>query len=59
MCQDTKESETTVSKYYIQFIITKDYYACTSSSYNTNWVKAQRQPYNFKICQDAKSKRQL
>ena len=25
-------------------VITKDYYACTSSPYNTNWVKAQRQP---------------
>ena len=25
-------------------IITKDYYACTSSPYNTNWVKAQRGP---------------
>ena len=26
-------------------VITKDYYACTSSPYNTNWVKGQRQPY--------------
>ena len=25
-------------------VINKDYYACTSSPYNTNWVKAQRQP---------------
>ena len=25
-------------------VITKDYYACTSSPYNMNWVKAQRQP---------------
>ena len=25
-------------------IITKDYYACTSSPYNMNWVKEQRGP---------------
>ena len=25
-------------------VMTKDYYACTSSPYNTYWVKAQRQP---------------
>ena len=29
-------------------VITKDYYACTSSPYNTNWVKVLRQPYNIK-----------
>ena len=25
-------------------VITKDYYACISSPYNMNWVKAQSQP---------------